>query len=106
MCFSAVCASIGQLVWKLSALSETPFLFYIIGFVLYGIGAVLMIIAYRFGELSILQPMLSVGFILAIVLGYIILNEPITYYKLAGISIIIIGLIFLGLGGKHKEKSN
>jgi len=102
MCMAAVCTSLGQLFWKLSSGSENALLLYIGGYVLYGIGAILMIIAFKFGDLSVLHPMLSVGFILAIVWGRIILEEQVTFHKLAGIAIIIDGMIFLGLGGKQK----
>jgi uncharacterized membrane protein len=102
MCMAAVCTSFGQLLWKLSSESENTLFLYIGGYALYGIGAVLMIIAFKFGDLSILHPMLSVGFILAIVWGRIILEEPVTFKKLIGIAVIIAGMIFLGLGGKQK----
>ena len=102
MCMAAVCTSLGQLLWKLSSKSENTLLLFIAGYALYGIGAILMIIAFKFGDLSILHPMLSVGFILAIVWGRIILEEPITLQKLAGITTIIVGIIFLGLGSKKK----
>jgi len=102
MCLAAVCTSLGQLFWKLSSGSENTLLLYIGGYALYGIGAILMIIAFKFGDLSVLHPMLSIGFILAIVWGRIILEEQVTLQKLAGITIIIAGMIFLGLGGKQK----
>lgn len=61
MICSSICACVGQLLWKLSA--DGGFLFLMGGFFLYGIGAVTMIIAYKFGKVSILQPILSLNII-------------------------------------------
>lgn len=84
----------GQLLWKLSSKGNT-LLFLVGGFALYGLGALLMIVALRFGELSILHPMLSSGFILSLLLGALVLGERITFNKVLGVVYIIIGLIVL-----------
>ena len=96
---SALMACVGQLFWKLSA--EYGILILLIGFFCYGIGALFMLVAYRYGELSVLQPMLSVNYILAAVLGFLVLHEPITVTKLLGICIISLGVICIG--GSSKE---
>lgn len=99
---SALFTSSGQLMWKLG----TVHIFLIlIGFVLYGIGALLMIGAFRFGEISVLHPMLSVSYILSLVLGAIVLKETITIHKIIGIVLIIIGMIFLGLSTIKRRKA-
>ena len=67
-------------------------------FGLYGIGALIMIIAFRFGSLSVLQPMLSLNYVLSMLLAVFILNETITVTKLAGLFIIITGVILIGGG--------
>ena len=56
MLVSSICVYTGQLFWKLSS---KELLFLLLGFVLYGIGAIVMLIAYKYGSLSVLQPMLS-----------------------------------------------
>lgn len=96
MIISSLCVCIGQLFWKMYP--SEGILFLIIGFVLYGIGALIMIIAYRFGSLSVLQPMLSINYILSIILANFILNEPITLLKVIGILIITLGVILIGGG--------
>ncbi len=70
--FSSVCACFGQLFWKLSIKGILLYLF--IGFLLYGIGAFLMLIAYKFGNLSVLQPILSLNYVISLVLAAIILG--------------------------------
>lgn len=98
---SAVCVAIGQYLWKLSA---NQFYLAILGFVLYAIGALLMIIAFRFGELSVLHPMLSVSYVLAIIVGYFSsLHEPVTLTKIAGVAVIFLGMVFLGLSSRGKK---
>ena len=56
MLISSLCVCIGQLFWKLYA--SGSILFLILGFAFYGVGALIMIYAYKFGNLSVLQPML------------------------------------------------
>jgi undecaprenyl phosphate-alpha-L-ara4N flippase subunit ArnE len=96
MCISSICVCIGQLLWKLSV--NRGLLFLILGFAFYGIGAVIMLVAYKFGSLSVLQPMLSLNYVLSIILAVTILNEEITLMKIIGVFIIIIGVILIGGG--------
>lgn len=69
-----------------------------IGFVLYGLGALSMIISYKFGKVSVLQPILSLNYVISLFLGYFILHEIITLTKIIGIVIIIIGVILIAGG--------
>ena len=100
MIVSAVCSCSGQLLWKLSV--ERGLFFLLAGFGVYGIGALVMIIAYRFGKLSVLQPVLSLNYIISTMLGIFVLKEDITMLKCAGILIIITGVIFIA-GGDEGE---
>ena len=95
MLLSSICVCIGQLLWKLSTLGNIILL---LGFFFYGIGALIMIVAYRFGELSVLQPMLSLNYILSIFLAVIILKEEITILKVIGVFVIITGVIIIARG--------
>ena len=96
ICLSALCASLGQLFWKLAQINNAALMLYVIGFVLYGLGSVLMIASFRFGDLSVLHPMLSIGYVLAIIWAHVILSENITLNKVAGIGLIIAGIVLLG----------
>lgn len=99
---AATCS--GQLCWKLGAVySEHVVLFYLIGFLLYGMGALLMILSFKFGEMSILHPMLSVGFIGSLFLGAIFLNEDIQPRRVIGVLLILVGVCFLNYQG-HREQ--
>lgn len=102
MVVSSLVTSIGQLMWKLSAGNDSIWM-YILGFALYGMGAFLMIIAFKFSELSILHPMMSVGYIMSIILGAAVLDENISIHKVLGIGFIVAGMFFLGHSGVKRE---
>ena len=95
MICSSLCVCTGQLMWKLS-LNNIWYL--IIGFLLYGIGAFFMLIAYGHGSLSVLQPMLSINYILTIILAYFVLHESICLIKIVGIIFVMIGVFMIGGG--------
>lgn len=96
MVISSICVCLGQLFWKLAINNNLYIL--IIGFIFYGLGAVIMIVAYRYGSLSVLQPMLSLNYVLSIVIGHLVFSEVITITKSIGIVIIMFGVILIGGG--------
>ena len=100
ICISSVFACIGQLLWKLS--SNGNLLLLLVGFGFYGLGALIMLIAYKFGSLSVIQPFLSLNYVLSIIFGYFFLNEVITLNKVIGILIIMIGVTLIA-GGDNSD---
>lgn len=100
---SAAMACTGQLLWKLSARNNSIILI-LLGLILYGLGAVLMVIALHYGELSILHPMMSVGYVLSLVLGAAVLGENVSFLKAAGVAVIIVGLVFLSSSEKKQRE--
>ncbi|MGX7245309.1 EamA family transporter [Enterococcus quebecensis] len=100
---AATLSSLGQLAWKFGAdgTGSYSIILYVLGFIAAGAGMFFMMAAFRYGEVSILQPMMSLGFALSIVLGAIFLNESITWYKLVGTGFIIAGSILLGIEGNE-----
>lgn len=94
MLCSSFLTCIGQLCWKLSS-GQNTILFVFVGFGLYGIGALLMILALHYGDLSKLHPLLSAGYALSVILGAAVLKEPVTVWKIIGIAVIIVGLILI-----------
>lgn len=90
--------SVGQLIWKFY---DTYGIWSILaGFSVYGCGALLMIIAYRYGELSVLQPLNSVSYIFSLVFGTLVLHETITGMKYLGVGFLLAGVIFISRGDK------
>ena len=101
MLCSAICACTGQILWKISVQDELNLLIAVIGFGLYGLGALFMIISYKFGKLSVLQPIQSVNYILSLFLGALVFQEAITGKKIIGLVIIIIGVLCIAGGDKE-----
>lgn len=97
---SALCTSFGQLFWKIGV--DKSIWIILLGFILYGVGALTMIIAFKFGELSILHPLMCIGYIFALINGFLFLKERISFLQFVGIVIIIIGVIFIARGDKSE----
>ncbi|MCW5983036.1 MAG: hypothetical protein KIT09_33415 [Bryobacteraceae bacterium] len=71
------------------------------GYVLYGISTVLLILALRDGELSLLYPIVSLSYVWVTVLSVMIFQEKLNLYKILGVSTIVIGVAVLGRNGKR-----
>jgi multidrug transporter EmrE-like cation transporter len=68
------------------------------GYCLYGIFTVLFVIALRDGELSILYPLISLGYVWVAIIGVLAFHEAMNPLKLTGIAIIMAGVTVLGRG--------
>ena len=68
------------------------------GYCLYGIFTVLFVFALRHGELSILYPLISLGYVWVAIIGVIAFHESMNPLKLTGIAIIMLGVTVLGRG--------
>jgi undecaprenyl phosphate-alpha-L-ara4N flippase subunit ArnE len=96
MTASSCCVCIGQLFWELSADGN---LFYLcLGFLLYGAGFISMLSAYKYGSVSKLQPILSLSYVFAVLLGLCVLGESVSLQKIAGIAIITASVAAIGSG--------
>lgn len=104
MLISAACTAVGQALWKMAVHGLGSWQLYV-GFLCYGTGALLMTVAFRFGSLSVLHPLLSVGYVFSILIGIAWLNERVTAHTVIGDCIIVAGAVFMGLGGR-KEQAN
>jgi drug/metabolite transporter (DMT)-like permease len=52
----------------------------------------------RGGQLSVLYPMVSLGYIWTLLWSRLFFNEPLTATKFAGLGLILLGVFFVGLG--------
>jgi len=102
MVASSAFVSFGQMFWKMFHTEGLWAL--ILGLVLYGCGAIIMILAYRHGKLSVLQPMLCLSYVFAIFIAVFILQETMTMFRLAGIIVVIVGVVLIA-GGDQEESS-
>jgi multidrug transporter EmrE-like cation transporter len=71
------------------------------GYCLYAVFTVLFVIALRDGELSILYPLISLGYVWVAIIGVIAFHEAMNPLKLTGIAIIMAGVTVLGRGGSN-----
>ncbi len=87
----------GQLLFKLASRSVTwnPVtwvnMHLILALALYFISALLIVTALKYGELSLVYPLIATGFIWVALLSKIIFDEPLTFGKLSGILLIVFG---------------
>jgi len=68
------------------------------GFSMYGVSMVLLVMALRHGELSLLYPVFALTYVWVAILSVLILHESMNPFKLAGIAIIVGGIAVLGKG--------
>jgi len=57
------------------------------------------------GQLSVLYPMVSLGYVWGLVWAKIFFNEPLTKQKFAGLGLILLGVFFVGLGSQDSQPS-
>lgn len=106
--FCTLFTSVGQILWKIGANKLQLNLFslitnypLILGFVSYAIGTVLLLMALKVGELSVLYPFISLSFIWVSMLSIVFLGEIMTNVRWIAIILIIIGVSLIGVGSKN-----
>jgi drug/metabolite transporter (DMT)-like permease len=77
----------------------------IAGLLLYAVGAALLIIALKGGELSVLYPIIATSYIWVTIASASIFNEPTNILKWTGIICIIFGVSMIGFGSTTEQKS-
>jgi len=70
------------------------------GYALYGVMTVILVIALRHGELSVLYPVIALSYIWVAILSVLIFHESMNGFKIAGIALIIAGVAVLGRGSE------
>ncbi|MEM4711041.1 MAG: hypothetical protein QXL18_03780 [Candidatus Woesearchaeota archaeon] len=70
----------------------------ILGFTSYGIGAILLIISLKYGELSLVYPFIALSFIWVSIASIYIFNENVSLINWAGLTAIIFGVSMIGYG--------
>lgn len=79
------------------ALTNVPL---IAGYFLYGINTLMLVLALREAELSMLYPIIALTYVWVTLLSYGLLHERPNLYKNLGITTIVIGVAVIGRGGK------
>lgn len=66
------------------------------GYALLGTSTVLFVLALRRGELSLLYPVLTLGYVWVTILSVVIFQDSMNLFKIAGVAVIISGVAILG----------
>ena len=72
------------------------------GYALYGINTLLLMLALRDGELSKLYPIIALTYVWVTVLSMYFFHEELTFWKGAGIAVIVAGVSVLGKASSEK----
>lgn len=78
------------------AMVLTPWLFS--GYALYGVSTVLLVLALRHGQLSLLYPVFAMTYVWVTILSVVVFHDSMNAFKLAGIATIVGGIAVLGRG--------
>jgi drug/metabolite transporter (DMT)-like permease len=70
------------------------------GAVMYLLSTCFFIVALQKGELSVLFPLVSLGYVWTMVWSRIFFKEPITREKCLGLALILVGVSFIGIGNR------
>jgi len=68
------------------------------GFALYGLGALVWLLVLARVDVSLAYPFVALGFVVTAALGYLLLGEPMTTAKIAGIALVTAGVVVLARG--------
>lgn len=74
-----------------------------LGFFFYGIGAILLIYSLKYGELSVLYPIIATSYIWVAILSMILFSESLNFFKIIGILIIVLGVSLIGYGSRKED---
>ena len=72
----------------------------IAGYALYGINTLMMVLALRDGEMSLLYPIIALTYVWTTLLSYTLLNETSNVFKNVGILTIVLGVAVMGRQAK------
>jgi drug/metabolite transporter (DMT)-like permease len=72
----------------------------LVGYSIYGFNTLLMVLALKDGEMSMLYPIIALTYVWTTLLSYTVLGEPSNLYKNIGIITIVLGVAVMGRGGK------
>jgi drug/metabolite transporter (DMT)-like permease len=72
------------------------------GFALYGIATLILLYAFRLGEVSVLFPLYATSFIWVAFASALFFGEALSFSRWAGIALIVLGTVLIGTA-KHRH---
>ena len=106
MLLASLIGSSGAVLLKLGAMELHKGFWHILnlklaaGVVVYLVSCYFFVLGIRHGELSVLYPMVSLGYIWTLVWARLFFHEAFTRQKFLGLALILLGVFFVGLGSK------
>lgn len=98
-----VFTSVGQLFFKYSSYNFSFNLLHLVknynlifGFLFYGVGSLILLIALKYGDLSQLYPFVALNFVWVTLLSVFILGESLNSFKINAIFFVVFGVILIG----------
>lgn len=110
--FTTALTSAGQVLYKYgtNSLPTSPVLIdylfnplLLSGLAVYFIGAVILIIALKWGELSVLYPIIATSYIWVSLMSIYFFGETMNTLKWLGVFVIIIGVALINYGGSEQH---
>lgn len=92
----SIVSQVPSVAWKI--LSNLPLFG---GLACYGLSTMLLVLALRYGELSVLYPIIALTYVWVSILSVTMLGETLNIFKVVGLVLIVAGVAVLG----KKEKS-
>jgi multidrug transporter EmrE-like cation transporter len=78
-------------------LSDLPL---VVGYALYGVMTIMVVIAFKDGELSVLYPIIALSYVWVTALSPFVFHDTLNAWKLIGLSLIVTGVAVIGRGSK------
>ena len=71
-----------------------------LGVVLFLLSSVLFVAGLKNGSLTVLYPLVSLGYVWTLIWSRLLFDEPFNRSKVLGLALILIGVVFIGLGNR------
>jgi multidrug transporter EmrE-like cation transporter len=71
------------------------------GYSLYGLSTILLVLALRDGELSILYPVISLTYVWVTMLSIALFKEVVNPWKVSGLTVVVLGVALIGRNSKR-----
>lgn len=108
VCSCTLISAAAQILMKIGMTHFTPNVAAVVtnvpligGYALYGVFTLIMVLALREGELSLIYPIISLAYVWVTALSYFLFHDTLHPLKLAGIVSIMAGVAMLGRGAQR-----
>ncbi len=90
---------IGDVTWSPKSILTNEYM--VGGMVLYAVGGILIILALRGGEVSVLYPLIATSYIWVSFFSVRFLRESMNVWKWLGVITIVVGIALIGFGSRE-----